>query len=332
MKILGFAVHYESVFTGYFMKSRHSKILLLILGLFLGGVAMWVYTASAPLSEESGEKAEAPKVAEKMEFQPNEKDPAINFGFRPHKALYDVSLSSKKSGAQIVNIAGQMLYEWSSGCDAWNSNHRFNLLYEYADTSPMRITSDFSTYESFDGKEMHFTSQRKRDGELFEELRGFASLGDRDGKADYSIPETLEFDLTANTLFPMQHTMDVVQKIHDGKKFYKATIFDGSDEDGPLDINAFIGKETKVEKEFRENKNIDQELLGTKAWNVRLAFFPLTNPETTSDYEMSLVLHENGVISDMDVEYSDFSVSQKLIALEPINENGCAQTKTEKEE
>lgn len=312
------------------MKSRHSKILLLALGLVIGGVAMWAYNANTVSVHNSNKAPDTQKIAEKVEFQPNEYDPATRFGFRPHKALYDISLSGKKSGAQIVNIAGQMLYEWTSGCDAWNSNHRFNLLYEYADTPPMRITSDFSTYEAFDGKAMHFTSQRKRDGELFEELRGFASLEDNSGKADYSIPEQLEFDLSGNTLFPMQHTMDVIENIHAGKKFYKATIFDGSDEDGPLDINAFIGKETTVEKEFLENKSIDQDLLNAKAWNVRLAFFPLNNPEAASDYEMSLVLHENGVISNMEVEYSDFSVAQKLIALEPLNESGCVETKTEK--
>ena len=30
----------------------------------------------------------------------------------PHKALYDIKMVSKDSGSQILNISGQMFYEW----------------------------------------------------------------------------------------------------------------------------------------------------------------------------------------------------------------------------
>lgn len=116
-------------------------------------------------------------------------DPALQAGFIPHKALYDIKLSGKKSGSQIVNIAGQMMYEWESGCQGWTSNHKFNLIYEYADSPPMRITSDFSTYEPFEGTGFNFVAQRKRDGEIFEELRGDAQIGkDGTGNITFRIP------------------------------------------------------------------------------------------------------------------------------------------------
>ena len=244
-------------------------------------------------------------------------------GLAPHKALYEIKLVSTHSGSQILNISGQMFYEWESSCDAWISNHRFNMLYEYADTAPMRVSSDFSTHEPFDGLSFNFTSQRKRDGELFEELRGQALIkpeGAGAGHADYSIPPELAFDLPAGTLFPMGHTMNVAEKIKEGKKFYKATIFDGSDDAGPVEVNAFIGKPVEQPnlQQVEGSGMIDQKLIQSPARSVRLAFFPVNTPEATSDYEMTMVLHENGVISDMTIEYDDFSVSQKLIALEEM--------------
>lgn len=42
---------------------------------------------------------------------------------------------------------------------------------------------------------------------------------------------------------------------------------------------------------------------------------------------MSLIFHENGVVSDMVVEYKDFSVTQKLVALEPLSD-ACGPGKT----
>lgn len=244
-------------------------------------------------------------------------------GFQPHKALYEIRMSGVRSGSQILNISGQMFYEWQPVCNAWISNHRFNILYEYADSAPTRITSNFSTYEPFDGSALNFTSQRKRDGEIFEEIRGSANVAPGMlGKASFNMPADLEFDLPEGTLFPLSHSLAVAQKIKDGEKFYNATIFDGSDEDGPVSVNAFIGKLAEVPQREEDHAALDQSLLASPAHRVRLAFFPLNNDAAESDYEMSLVYHENSLISDMLIEYDDFSVSQKLIAVEPMAQ-GC---------
>lgn len=247
-------------------------------------------------------------------------DPAAEAGFVPHKALYDVELSGTKSGSQIVNISGQMLYEWQPGCDAWISNHRFNLAYEYADSPALHITSDFSIYEPFDEQSMSFTSQRKRDGYLFQELRGQARLaqGSGQGEAIYTKPEGLSYDLPEGALFPMAHSLDLLKNIRAGKKFYKAVIFDGSDEDGPVEVNAFIGKTANPMAHLASSADIDPKLVNVPAHNIRLAFFPLKSDSLAADYEMSIIFHENGVISDMMIEYDNFSVTQKLVALEVL--------------
>lgn len=242
-------------------------------------------------------------------------------GLAPHKALYEIKLVATHSGSQILNISGQMYYEWEQTCEAWVSNHRFNMLYEYADSAPMRISSDFTTYEPFDGLSFNYTSQRKRDGELFEELRGQALLNEEGaGTANFTIPEGLSYALPAGTVFPMGHSLGIAQAVKDGKKFYKTVMFDGSDEAGPVEVNAFIGKDVAKDKMQKVSGSaaIDQTLLDSPARRVRLAFFPTESSESTSDYEMTMNLHDNGVISDMTIEYDDFSVSQQLIALEAM--------------
>ncbi len=250
----------------------------------------------------------------------------------PHKALYNIEMVSKRSGSQIINISGQMFYEWRPGCDAWTTDHRFNLLYEYADSAPIRITSDFSTYETYDGKSFDYTSRRKRNGELFQEIRGRAEMDDTGtGAATYTIPDGLLFDLKENTMFPMAHSLDILKRAHEGKKFFSARIFDGSDEDGPVEVNAFIGKQVKVTPPENAKEKIDATLISTPAWNVRMAFFPLIEPTADAEYEMDAVFHDNGVISDMLVEYRDFSVTQKLAALEKLEAENCEKTKKNKD-
>jgi len=259
-------------------------------------------------------------------------DPAIEAGFIPHKALYDIRLTSKKSGTIISNLSGKMMYEWHSACDGWVSDYQFDMLYEYVEIPAARVTSDISTYESFDGKNFNFTVQRKKDGYPFEQFRGATTDGE-DGYPNnvaYSVPENLVQALPKGTLFPMNHTLGVLKNIRQGKRFYNATLFDGSDGEGPVDVNTFIGKEYAYQlpkqaiddSEDPKDENIDPALLNTKAWDIRLAFFPQNTSDFVADYEMSVVFHENGIISKMEIEYEDFSIIQNLIAIEPM-ELGC---------
>lgn len=261
--------------------------------------------------------------------------PAVDAGFVPHKALYEIDMAASRSGSQIANIDGQMFYEWQPDCEAWSSNHRFKLLYEYADSPPMNIVSDYSTFESFDGKTLNFTSQRKKNGRVVEELRGRAVMDGEEapgGVARFSLPEGLSYDLPAGTMFPMSHTLAVLEKIRAGEKFYIGTIFDGSDEQGPVQVNAFIGDTVNAMAEIEPSPELNTALINNKAYRVRMAFFPLKSKEQTPDYEMEVTFHENGVISDMLIEYDDFSLRQSLVALEKMpdlctaNDNGGSNT------
>jgi len=248
-------------------------------------------------------------------------DEARAAGLEPHKALYDISLTGTKSGSQLLNIDGQMFYEWYSTCDAWISTHRFDVLYDYADSPSLRVKSDFSTYESLNGSEMNFTSRRKRQGQPAQEWRGVAKLGSNEpGVVKYSVPEGEKQDIPIGALFPMNHTLGLLEAIEKGQKFYNATIFDGSDDRGASNINAFIGKPVTKITDYTKNAAISSALLPMPARAVQLAFFPVNDQAETADYEMDIIFHENGVISAMDVKYENFMLSQRLVALEKTSD------------
>ncbi|PZO86827.1 MAG: DUF1849 domain-containing protein [Micavibrio aeruginosavorus] len=246
-------------------------------------------------------------------------------GLVPHKALYSIDLIATHNGSQITNIGGKMLYETRQDCEAWITDHHFDLFYEYAESPGMRITSDFSTYESNDGKKLNFTSRRSRDGEMYQEIRGSAETGAKLSQVTYTMPDGLKQTLTQDTVFPTAHTMELIRSAQKGDKFYTANVFDGSDEEGPIEINSFIGKQVEPQAKPVKDKagKIDTALTDNKAWNVRMAVFPSADKSEESDYEMSMVFHENGVISDMVIDYDDFTVRQKLIALEKLPAASC---------
>ena len=241
----------------------------------------------------------------------------------PHKALYSIEMISKRSSSQVINIHGQMYFALQPRCEAWSTDHRFNLYYEYADAAPMQITSDFTTYEPLDGQSFDFTSRRRRDGALYQELRGTAVRDEQgQGHVTYSTPEGLTFEIPEGGLFPMAHTQAMMENIQAGRKVFSAVVFDGSDEEGPIEINTVVGRSFDTQA-LKASAGLDQTLLASPARKVRMAFFPLANDSESSDYEMDVVLHDNGVISDMTVDYGEFSVSQKLVALEKVEMPVC---------
>jgi hypothetical protein len=250
-----------------------------------------------------------------------------------HRATYDVRLSSAKKGSQIIDIRGKMYFEWKPSCEGWMTNHRFSLRYDYADSEPLTISSDFSTFESFDGERLSFTSRRKRDGETYEDIRGSANITpNQSGLARFSLPQGLSFDLPKTTAFPTAHTAALLQAAERGHKFYLANVFDGSDQEGVVQINSFIGQHHDADHSAlhvaeASAQTLDQSLLKVPSWDIRMAVFPLEGTEDGSeqlaDYELNMKLHQNGIISDMRIEYPDFSVHQKLVALEKLKTDQC---------
>jgi len=250
---------------------------------------------------------------------------AIKEKLIPHQALYEINMTATRSGSQVVNISGKMFYEWKQTCDAWTTDHRFNLFYEYADSPGTQVASNFSTYEAFDGKSFNFYSQRKRDGETYEELRGSADITKKGtSKAIFSMPDDITFDLPDGTNFPMTHTVNMIKTAMNGDVIYSAPVFDGSDAEGPIEINAVIGKPVNAMSIVTPRDEINMSLVNTPAWKARMAVYPLNSDAAEADYEMSLVFHENGLISDMEIDYEDFSVSQSLIALKKLENTSCA--------
>lgn len=256
----------------------------------------------------------------------NNVDQALASGMVAHDALYSVRLVETKSHSQVTNITGDLRYRWRAVCEAWESEHKFDLRYEYADREMMHVKSDFVLYEDFDQQYLNFTTRRSLNGRETERFTGAAEVGmggEDGGRVTFTQPENKSLALPAGTMFPMAHTIDLLRAMRAGEKFHTAILFDGSDEKGPVQINAVIGPViSERDRERDESGVIDQSLLQGKSYRARLAFFPLESAEMTADYEMDIILHENGIISDMRLEYQDFTIEQKLKALK-AQDHGC---------
>lgn len=245
-----------------------------------------------------------------------------------HKSLYSFRLASLGTTAGLTAISGQVFYEQDDTCDAWTTDHRATMEYYYAGQPPQVNASHYVAFESKDAQQFHFNSERQEGGKRTERLRG-ALAPDENGTAvaQYTRPPELAFDLPQGYLLPTNHTIEVIRRARQGERFFSSVLFDGTDAEGPVEVNAFIGhKLTAVEIAtlVGQNSKIDSSLLSPDAWKVRMAIFPLaTKDDMTPVYEMQIVLHDNGVVSHTLVDYDSFSLEQVLEALEKIPARKC---------
>lgn len=259
-------------------------------------------------------------------------DLGVSSTLAPHRATYDIRLLSVRNGAQIINVAGQMTYSWEASCEGWVTNHGFKIAYEYAENPPLQVTSQFSTLESLDGQSMRFASTRWNNGEVVEALRGQASLGQhgKNGVARYDLPTGTTLDLPPDTVFPMTHTLQILQQAKTGIPFLSRPLFDGSDVEGVTQVSAVIGKGQMLDMAKKRPDWPRAWPAALQGWNLNLAFFPVKGDEGgEADYDLTAQLLENGVMTEMTIAYKDFKVHHVLTKLEslPIVKCSNAQPK-----
>lgn len=242
--------------------------------------------------------------------------------FAPHKAIYAMSLAAAKGGASgIVDVRGKMLFEWLDSCEAWTTDQKFALQYVYNNGPAVQFASHYNAWEAKSGESYSFSVRRLRNGEISEEIRGSAArAADGTGVAAFSKPAKTEIELPAGVVFPTAHTLKMLELAAQGERFYNTMMFDGSDGEGPVEINVFIGQVTAA----TGSSNVKNDLLTRPARHVRMAFFPSEGDSSQPEYEMTLTLLDNGVVSELKIEYEDFTLKGLLESIEAVAAPRCS--------
>lgn len=239
-----------------------------------------------------------------------------------HRASYVLSLKSTKSGSGIADVTGRMVFEIADACDGWTVNQKLELRILSSEAPELVTDTSYTSWESKDGLKFRFDSKTTRNGEVAEQFRGSAELKNlKDGgEATYTVPEQRKLKLPPGTLFPTAHTEAIIQRAAAGETFDYRTLFDGSSDDSPFGVSAVI---RQAEPQEPSKDPQIAKLLTSRAWRVKLAFFPQASKEADPDYEISVRLYDNGVVSDMVLEYSNFSLSAKLDKAEALGKPKC---------
>ncbi|ANA14863.1 hypothetical protein WG31_02310 [Acetobacter oryzifermentans] len=234
------------------------------------------------------------------------------------RAVYDLTLT-EASGGKTLSATGTMLYSVRHGCSGWSTQQRLDIQSVTRQNGVEHMVSDYSTFESADGHSLIFRTMETSNGKLLQNIRGEATLhADGSGTAHYEKPLAKTLTLPAGTLFPIQHTVSILDAARSGKTEISAPIFDGTSPDGAADtyITLLGWGNTTPTTDFAA-------LNALQSGRVHVAFFARTPPNMMPEYEIGMRYFANGVSDNLTLDFGDFRMKGTLHALDLPKPETC---------
>ena len=245
----------------------------------------------------------------------------------PHRAVYDLSLLRVSEGAGLTTAEGRLAFEvQGSTCEGWTVNFRMANRFSPSDGEVKMVDTQSTAYESGDYLEMHYNQKEFVNGALREESRvkvNRPAVG-AEGSGERSAAGAKPFTIPAETFFPTQHQLKLMELAERGETRDSSLIFDGSDEDKLYRAITFIGTRKAPGSNSRDSGNpVAKELSGLASWPVSVSYYPVAGDADTPDYQVSFDLYENGVATGLVMDYGQFALAGTLSKLEALKAESC---------
>jgi len=252
---------------------------------------------------------------------------ALALEFSPHRAIYGVTLDPASSGA-VSEVSGNLSIDWQRGCSGWTFEYRSVIDVTQVESGRVRLSTVATTWESNTGSEYRFNVRHSTNGHELEKIEGYAILkaSGTAGTVNFTAPRERTMTLPAGTLFPMGHSMAVMEAAvnRTAPVFLPLSVFDGMDVQGLYLVNAVIGKSPRAGAVSSDGApEVPALQRNHRMWPLSLAYFNKVEREAAPSHEMSLLLYENGVSDQLVIDFGDFKIRAHIEKLEFQSATDC---------
>lgn len=236
---------------------------------------------------------------------------ALADNFRPHRAVYDLTLKSAESKSGISALTGKMVFEvQGSACEGYAVE--FRLITEISASNGAGRLTDVrtSSFEAGDGADFQFLTKTYLDQKLAQESRGAATRGK--GKLEIAItkPEEKKISFDQRIMFPSQHFLEIIRLAQAGEKFFSVDVYDGSEEgDTFFETAAVIGKPREIEVPEGEPASESKT-----HWPITISYYDPRKGkiDATPIYTLRFLANAPGISRDLSMDYNSFVIKGKL--------------------
>jgi hypothetical protein len=251
--------------------------------------------------------------------------------FAPHRAVYELSMSDATAGSGVSGVTGRMVYELNgSVCEGYTQNMRFVTIMTNQDGTETVSDLRNSSWEEAGGKKLRFSSAQYQNDELADSSQGDAARSKGATPVvgvDLVKPAKKRVALPTDIYFPMQHASTLVHVAKSGVKMFTANLYDGSEKGEKYYFtNTVIGKKFApgAKALLASFKGADR-LAGVDSWPMTISYFEANRNKVdqTPAYELSFRYFENGVTSDLKIDYGEFAIKGELKELTFLDAGKC---------
>lgn len=248
---------------------------------------------------------------------------AVAGGLVPHRAVYEIQLKQASERSGIEGMRGRMVYEFNgSECEGYTTNFRFVTRIDTGEQ--IRVTDQQSmTFENLATGKFRFETKSFTDDQMDKDVSGAAA--DENGKVKILIeqPEPRALEL-ADSRFPAEHMLEVIENARKGKSLFEARIFDGSEDGDKSYLTTTIVGPARQPTSVEGADKSTGPLAGQAYWPVSIAYFDeKASGDLLPIYTQSFKLYENGISRDLMLDYGDFVLTGKLTKLEVLGSGDC---------
>ena len=254
----------------------------------------------------------------------------------PHRASYELSL--KDNEGDIADAEGRIAFSVEEkDCEAYALDYRF--VARFQQDQEMVVTDQWTkSTESTDGQRLLFETKTFVDTQPQSETQGTAATRDGQTTIALSLPEEKRIDIPA-AMFPMAHTVALIDKAKAGQRIVEEPIFDGdSDAEkkltstaiiAPIKLTAEAGEKGSASAKDASGKDAtaatpEAKLDGLRSWRVSESFY---NSDSDADgqpvFQTAYTLYENGVSDDLVLTFDGYSLAGGLASLDLLDRPAC---------
>lgn len=245
-----------------------------------------------------------------------------------HRAIYDLTVSKMNGNSGYSNIEGKLAYELTgSSCEGWAVNYRIANRYAEAEKGTRVLDTQLTTWESADGLEMNLSQKQFIDNSLDSEERLVVKRPKAGVEAEgtMTLPKALEFKVLAEALFPSTHQAHILEAAKQGLTRDSSMVFDGSDGEKTYRAITFIGKKREPGSFVLDQSNPQTETVrNLPSWPMSVSYYPADDDQAaTPVYQASFNVYENGVSTNLFMDYGSYVLKGTLTKLELLKSSPC---------
>lgn len=269
-------------------------------------------------------------AAQRAETRAEAKATSAEIDLAPHRGIYSFTLGSTRSSNSVASLSGRMVYEFTgSACDGYTQSMRFVTRTTSQEGETTISDQRTSSWEDAAGISFRFQSSQFRGDQLSEQTAGTAHrrADDAEMKVELTHPEKTTTAVGGRSMFPVQHSIKLIEAARRGDGNFRAEFYDGSESgEKSYVINAQIGRQVPA----AYNKTLPRvghadKLDGMPAWPVALSYFEhgAQSKDAVPTYEMSFLIFQNGVSRRLVIDNGEYTMKGELTDLLMLPPTAC---------